>query len=319
MSERDYRVLQEAAQWFALLESGAASEAEHDAWATWMQEEAHARAWSRVERIRSQLQPLADEATGRAARSVLLRQPDRRAALKYLAVAGIGIASVLAGGNLPWRSWAADQRSRVGEVRDLALDEGSRLWLNTDSAVDIDFRQDIRALSLQRGELLLDVASDRRPLWLRSRDGAIRVERPARFSLQQRGDRSWLNVFSGAVELRLANATGTRQVAAGQRQAFSLRTMGALEAAQRSREAWSQGVLLADNQRLADFIAELARYCSGYLGCDPRVAELRVVGAFPLADTERVLAALAATLPVTINRRLPWWVSLEPAASRRPA
>lgn len=75
-------------------------------------------------------------------------------------------------------------------------------------------------------------------------------------------------------------------------------------------------MLLADNQRLEDFLTELSRYRHGYLGCDPRIADLRVVGAFPLADTERVLDALAATLPVRIERRMAWWVSLEPATER---
>lgn len=60
-------------------------------------------------------------------------------------------------------------------------------------------------------------------------------------------------------------------------------------------------------------MAELARYRRGYIGCDPRIADLRVVGAFPLADTEQVLDALESTLPLRINRRLPWWISLEPS------
>ena len=99
---------------------------------------------------------------------------------------------------------------------------------------------------------------------------------------------------------------------AGQQAAFDRRHVGPLAAARAEHQAWATGVLLADNQRLEDFLAELSRYRHGYLGCDPRIADLRVVGAFPLADTDRVLQALAATLPVRIERRMAWWVSLEP-------
>ena len=109
---------------------------------------------------------------------------------------------------------------------------------------------------------------------------------------------------------------GITSIPAGQQTAFGSRGVEPLEAASAEHQAWTTGVLLADNQRLEDFLAELSRYRHGYLGCDPRIADLRVVGAFPLADTERVLDALAATLPVRIERRMAWWVSLEPATER---
>ncbi len=38
----DYRVLQEAAKWFAVLQSGSASRAEHQAWSAWLEQPEHA-------------------------------------------------------------------------------------------------------------------------------------------------------------------------------------------------------------------------------------------------------------------------------------
>ncbi|MNT56173.1 fec operon regulator FecR [compost metagenome] len=64
--------------------------------------------------------------------------------------------------------------------------------------------------------------------------------------------------------------------------------------------------------RLGDFIAEVSRYRRGYLACAPEVADLRIVGAYALADTDRVLAALADTLPVRIQATMPWWVTVVP-------
>ncbi|MCH5770598.1 iron dicitrate transport regulator FecR, partial [Salmonella enterica] len=54
--------------------------------------------------------------------------------------------------------------------------------------------------------------------------------------------------------------------------------------------AWLDGMLLADAMPLADFLAELGRYRPGVLRCSPDAASLRVVGAFPVADTDQVLA-----------------------------
>lgn len=314
----DYRVLQEAAKWFAVLQSGSASPGERQAWNAWLEQPEHAQAWAKVERISGQFQPLVTDAAGRTAGAMLhSRQPNRRQALKVLSVLCGGAVLSLAGGSLPWRQWTADERTAVGEVRDLRLADGSQLWLNTDTAVDIAFDASARSLALYRGELLIDAPASRRarPLLLTSREGRVRSEQAARFSLRQEDGRTRLSVFTGVVDIQL-DGFATTSVSAGQQTEFGRRHVAPLSAARTEHQAWATGVLLADNQRLEDFLTELSRYRHGYLGCDPRIADLRVVGAFPLADTERVLDALAATLPVRIERRMAWWVSLEPATER---
>jgi transmembrane sensor len=183
--------------------------------------------------------------------------------------------------------------------------------------VDIADDATARRLALYRGELLVDASPSQggRPLLLTSREGRVRSEQAARFSLRQEDGHTRLSVFAGVVDIQL-DGLGITRVAAGQQTDFSRRYIAPLSAARAEHQAWASGVLLADNQRLEDFLVELSRYRHGYLGCDPRIADLRVVGAFPLGDTERVLDALAATLPVRIERRMAWWVSLEPAATR---
>ena len=54
------------------------------------------------------------------------------------------------------------------------------------------------------------------------------------------------------------------------------------------------------------------RYRPGLLRCDPAVAPLRVSGAFQLHDTDAVLAALPATLPVSVRYRTSYWVTIGP-------
>jgi len=71
-------------------------------------------------------------------------------------------------------------------------------------------------------------------------------------------------------------------------------------------------VLIAQDQPLGEFLQELSRYRPGLLRWDPAVANLRVTGSFQLADTERVLVLLAATLPVELHWRTRFWVTLEP-------
>ncbi len=310
----DYQVLQAAAQWFAVLQSDSVSEADHEAWRAWLAAPENARAWRRVEQISGRLQPLAGDPFSPATTALLRSgQPTRRQALKTLSIICGGGALALVAGAMPWRSWTADQRTAIGEVRDWRLDDGSRLWLNTDSAVDVAFEQRTRQFSLYRGELLMQAAAEPRPLVLRTAEGSLRTHTAARFSVVQRDGSTQLSVFDGSVEIMPSGQRHSHTVISGRQIAFDGRHIEPERAVQSGRQSWADGVLVADNLRLDAFVAELARYRQGYLGCDPRVAGLRVVGAYPLADTDRVLDVLANTLALRINRRLPWWVSLEPA------
>ncbi|KAG1060900.1 hypothetical protein G6F40_018041 [Rhizopus arrhizus] len=73
-----------------------------------------------------------------------------------------------------------------------------------------------------------------------------------------------------------------------------------------------RGVLYANQLRLDAFASELGRYRSGVLRCDPEIAHLRISGAFQLNDTDAVLAALPATLPVQVRYRTAYWVTIGP-------
>ncbi len=309
----DYQILQAAAQWFAVLQSESVSEEDRQAWRRWLKEPANARAWQRVEQISGRFEPIARDPFGPQASALLQRrQPTRRHALKALSVLLGGGTLALAGGAAPWRSWTADQRTAVGEVRDWRLPDGSQLWLNTDSAVDVAFESGVRNLTLYRGEVLIQTRDEQRPLVLRTAEGSLKTHDAARFSVLQSDGVTQLSIFDGAVEVRPA-AGRPRTATQGQQIGFDSHHVQPDRPVQPGRQAWTTGVLLADNLRLDDFVAELSRYRSGYLGCDPRIAGLRVVGAYPLADTERVLDVLASTLSLRVNRLMPWWVSLEPA------
>jgi len=77
-------------------------------------------------------------------------------------------------------------------------------------------------------------------------------------------------------------------------------------------DAWARGQLVADEQRLGDFLAELGRYRPGLLRVDPRIAGLRLSGVFPLADTDRILDTLPSVLPVRLQWRTRYWVTVVP-------
>lgn len=78
-------------------------------------------------------------------------------------------------------------------------------------------------------------------------------------------------------------------------------------------QAWMHGILPAERMRLDQLLAELSRYRPGLLRCSEAVAALRITGSFQLDDTDAALALVAKTLPVRIERRSRYWVTVVPA------
>ncbi len=316
----EHHVLVQAAEWYAALRDEAAVPASRRAWQEWLaQSPEHARAWHYI------------EAAGR--RFDLLRSGDQRAAAAGLRAArtAVGRRRVLGGlasiGGLGlaawmgWRhmllpdavmAWGADFRTAVGERRELTLVDGTRIWINTDSALNVDYRLDGRHLRLLTGEILVQTGADEagRPFFVDTRNGRLQPL-GTRFSVYQGSSATHLEVFEHNVEI-LTAAGQSRRVAAGQRVEFSATLISPVEPASVAREAWSRGVLLANDISLLELVGELNRYRRGHIAVSPEVAGLSVVGVYPADDPEHALDMLAGTLPIRIRRPLAWWYAIEP-------
>ena len=100
-------------------------------------------------------------------------------------------------------------------------------------------------------------------------------------------------------------------VDAGQQASYAANGIGELNPADGNRAAWANGVLLAENMLLKTFAAELSQHHHGRLEVDPEVANLTLLGAFPLDDLERTLNMVETTLPVKVRQIMPWWIKIE--------
>lgn len=316
----DYQALEAAAAWYATLHGETAGTAERQAWQAWLkQSEAHARAWAHIEAVSQRFAPLragGHQAALAGIKAARRGGPGRRQVLAGLAgAAGLGLA-----GWLGWRhtalpaallAWGADYRTAIGEQRQITLADGSQVWLNTHTALSVDYRAEARLLRLAAGEILIQTGHDPhgRPFYVDTRHGRLQAL-GTRFSVRQEEEQTRLNVFESAVEL--SNRAGqVQRIEAGQGVAFSADGIAPVQPAERAREAWHRGLVVAENIPLQALIDELARYQSGHIGVAPEVAALSVMGVYPAHDMERALAMLENTLPIRIRRPLPWWVTVE--------
>ncbi|WP_306606703.1 FecR domain-containing protein [Azonexus sp.] len=319
-------VARQAVTWLVELQTAGPTSDTDQAIQRWRaQDPAHERAWQRIESVNARLGGLASP-LGSTLAQAALTQPathSRRQAIKLLALALFAGGSVLTvRDNAPWQAWLADEQSATGERRTLRLADGSKLQLNSDSAVNIVFSEKMRQLKLVRGEILIDTGRDDafpqpRPFRVETRDGAL-VPIGTRFSVRLHEDRTRLDVFAGAVEILPSGAVDRKMtIAAGNSVEFADDTISATESADENRIAWQDHMIVASQMRLADFVAEVDRHRPGRLHCDPAVAELRLSGSYPLGEPEKILDALRSTLPVEIHYITRYWATVKASSRNR--
>lgn len=315
----DPAVILRASEWLARLGADDASDADRAACARWRAEHPkHELAWSRLTDCDSRFRSLPRDVARHALRpSAAGARPGRRRALQLLGLGVVlGGAAYAVRGTDAWQLAAAGHSTRTGDLRDITLPDGTRVVLASASAIDVRFDSKERLLVLRTGQILVTTAPDpapaARPFRVQGRDGVVQAL-GTRFSLRQGDVSSSVAVFEGAVDVRPTYAGGSAtRVDAGQGAIFNADRVQAPEAVPDSDAAWTRGMLVADNMRLADLVAELARYRSGHLRCDLAVADLRVNGIFPLRDTDRALHNLTLALPVAISRHTRYWVTVVP-------
>ncbi|MHC8350730.1 FecR domain-containing protein [Pseudomonas sp. RT4P38] len=315
----DHLALEEAADWLIRMSESELSDTERAEWECWkVSTPERSRAWSRAQLLQTKLGGLPPS----LAMSALDRpsSPERRAALGKLAM----ILAILPAGWGSWKlaesqQWSADYHTAVGQQRELTLADGSKITLNTDTAIDVLFDANQRLIHLREGEMLVQTAPDispmARPFLVSTRQGRMQAL-GTRFTVRELQPRTHLVVLEGAVKVELAeNRQSTPLIVnAGQRTDFSSHTFGQLSVADRYVGAWTQGMLMADKMRLADFVAELTRYRRGVVRLDPALADLRISGAYPISDSQRTLNMLAQTYPILVSGHLNgYWVMLSPA------
>ncbi len=314
----DPKIVRQAAEWWARLREDATDE-DRARFERWRQSQpAHELAWMRLVALTRDVNLGVAEAGHDVAARTLRQAPliqSRRNAIRWMVTAaGLGVGAWVVSERSAIPRLLADVRAGTGERRSLTLPDGTRLELNTASAVDLRYNAHQREVVLLAGEILVTTAKDSqgRPFTVRTRSGVL-TPVGTRFVVRDLDDGQALRVavLEGAVDVRgLDRAAMPRRVQAGEQADYSVAGGFVSQALEPAASAWISGMLIADEMPLAAFLQELGRYRPGRLSCSDDVAALRVVGAFPLADTGKVLAMLQDVLPVRVRQYTRYWVTV---------
>ncbi|NII72192.1 transmembrane sensor [Dyella sp. SG562] len=257
-----------------------------------------------TERAVVQLRPLLPRAPSAA--------PVRRAGTPWWQQAIAAVAVALIGGAAFLHEAPApmDVYTSAGEVRDVALDDGTLLQLDRASAVAVRYGQAQRRFELLRGGALFDVGRDpARPLRVGVGEQVLEDVGTV-FDAHRRADGASVAVVSGEVRIWTGEPAATQAEAladlrAGQYAEVAGGRLAALE--RRADLAQHTAWLPADIHFEHSTVAEVARRFAIYGGTplhidDAALAATRISGRFHARDPEAFVAYLGTLPGVRVQR-----------------
>jgi transmembrane sensor len=293
----------EAAAWVARIHSSSRSPALEAGMRKWLEADpAHARAfeiateaWEIGGSVRSSAMPRTADP--------FVEAPSRKlVTTRRVAIAATVLA--LAGTVIYLQREPPLIATAVGEQRMLTLNDGTRIFLNTDTRLFVKEDAAQRGVRLENGEAWFDVAVDpRRPFVVTAGDQKV-VALGTDFVVRRESQQLTVTLVEGKVGVSPAAPSDkpTRVLTPGQRLTFVGGKPPRLdEPAMHEVTAWRRGEVIFDKTRLQDAAAEMNRYSEVKLIIDgPQAADIRLSGIFRAGDSARFAQAVGVTYHLAI-------------------
>jgi len=290
------------------LQSGEATDLDRTSFARWRaQSAAHEAAareaedmWHELGQTPTAMAFVADNGGAKSSSKVA-----RRLFLGGVIAASVGGLVLGSGAMGPTLGIFSDYLTRRGERREVTLPDGSTAWLNTETAISVDFSGEERRLRLDAGEALFTVRKDpTRPFIVSAGNGEAQALGTV-FAVRA-NDEGWqVDVAEGTVGVRAHVGAPQRRITAGQRLAYGegrfLARAQEINAA--SVGSWQRGKMIFNRQPLGQVVKELQRHRYGrIILTDAKLASLPVTGVFDLEDDQGTYEMLCHSLRLNIQR-----------------
>ena len=278
----------QAIDWQTLLHSGEASARQRLDYQRWQQlSPAHKTAAQEAEALWADIGLTASAEQHRARpRRRAYRWASGLAAGLVLAVLGYGAADYVP-------SWSDTHHTGVGQRQQWLLSDGTRVTLNSATALSVDFTGNQRSVILRKGEALFELADDpSRPFIVQAGQDRVAAKNGA-FSVRRDAVQTRVLVASGAVQVQ--HQTQTLELQPNQ-QALYQAGQAVAERQQvdaNALTAWHRGKLIFNRKPLQDVLAELERYQYGRIVLpDATLGAMQISGVFDLNDPQNLLHTL---------------------------
>jgi transmembrane sensor len=297
-----------AAQWIERRDRNEWGDADQAELNTWLdQSPAHRAAFWRLEAAWKDTNRLTafkpSVRRSREARAVVSRPVFKFAAAIAL-VAVCGGATALYVTTPDWKTYS----TTVGGREILTLGDGTKIELNTDSAVRVAQTTHSREVWLDKGEAYFDVTHDAtRPFTVMVGDRRI-TDLGTKFVIRRETDRLKVAVLDGRVQLEPKNGeTKPTVLTQGDVIVATATNLTRSRTPSRQLEAdlgWRTGVLVFNDRTLADVAAEFNRYNTRKLiVTDEKAAQTRIAGTFRADNIDAFVNTAHRVLGLKVEKR----------------
>jgi len=319
-----------AIEWFVRLRSADATSADRHAHNDWLsRDEANRAAYDRVCREWVALDDLDDWSRGELAQLNLV-DGARTRRRQHIASVGLATAAAIIVGImvLPFLANQSDRyATQKAEQRQLTLEDGSRLHLNSVTELEVRYKSEVREITLLRGESIFDVEGDStRPFMVHAGRYSV-IALGTRFSVEFVGKSDvQVTVLEGQVAVvpeqepinsryRNVNASSVRDLLVTESRSVILEkdqqvtasesgeieTVASVSAS--NETSWSEGKLIFRATPLREVIAEMSNYVPGDIAVAEDVPDHPVTGIILIQNTEDMLDFLSEVAPITPVRQ----------------
>lgn len=216
----------------------------------------------------------------------------------------------------------SDYHTVTGELREIQLADGSRILLNTNSAVSVNYDNSKRQITLRHGQARFTVAKDSlRPFEVRVDDLNVTALGTVFEIYRPDTDEISVTVQQHAVRIDIqpdqqsSQLPGVAAVSVHEGQRLRYQRNGKLPKPEQvelqQTTAWQQHRLLINDRPLSALITELNRYRVGRIFLsDAKLSSLRVTGVFSLDNPDDIVRTVCEVLGLQETQLGPFWVLL---------
>ena len=223
------------------------------------------------------------------------------AAALVLAVFGAGVLYV---------AWGRPTyyETDIGERRIVALPDGSRISMDSDTKVSVLYHKTGRAIALDRGRSRFDVAHDAsRPFTVTAGAETV-VAVGTTFDVERLPSTVLVTLIQGQVVIK-SDAPAAGSATMGSPESVSLQAGEQFVVAKNVRPAvvatdlrvaaaWEAGHLVFRDEPLGDAVLRVNRYTDRPVMIDPSIASIRISGVFNAGDIGSFVSAVTSYFPV---------------------
>jgi transmembrane sensor len=288
----------DAAAWVARLHADDRTIRDEGDFHAWLNaDDAHRARFEHVSTVWDDVGSLRGEIQREPIRDSMLTRRGVMAGMAAVAACGVGLFT--------WTdAHAGVYSTAVGEQKRVTLPDGSRLFLDTNTSLQVRQGSSLRRLSLRQGRMHSDIAADKRPFEIEAGSRKL-IAGSGSFDVQYDTDHTAFIAVEGEAVIRDegGGSAGTR-VAAGDR----FRSMDGRAILDRpdvdDMLVWQSGRAIFRDVTLASAVAEMNRYSEQELVvADPRSAALRLSGLYRVGDNVRFARTITDLLPVRADIR----------------